>query len=352
MDPFFDAEFVEVVPFVGESEVPLEVAFNQGLDGRLYSDLAKLDVESHLVPTESFYIRTRTPDLLVPPDPWLIQVGGLVENTASISIADLVAEERSMGTHVLECSGNSRGASFGLMSSAEWHGVPLLDLLAELDVDRSTTRVLVSGFDEHSMPSTNMHSTPGASWVFSWGQLADTGAFLATRMNGEALPSDHGAPVRLLVPGWYGCTCIKWVDRIVIVADDEPATSQMTEFASRTHQPGSPVLARDFIAARLDWAAMPTRVERWERDGEVVFRVFGIAWGGDGSIPGFEVSFGDGPFHPVSMCALAPAGPWTFWEYPWTPGEPGEYAIVLRVTDPTVRTRRLDSGYYERVVRI
>ncbi len=100
-------------------------------------------------------------------------------------------------------------------------------------------------------------------------------------MNGQPLTPDHGAPVRLVVPGWYGCAWIKWVNEIRWVTDDEPATSQMREFAGRTHQEGQPALARDYRRRRaIDTAAMPMRVEQRRVDGATEYRVVGIVWGG------------------------------------------------------------------------
>src|SRR6266581_3266602 len=111
-------------------------------------------------------------------------------------------------------------------------------------------RILVSGMDDDVDPAQT--SIPGASWIFTRDDLAR--ALLAMRMNGAPLPRDHGLPARLIVPGWYGCACIKWVNRLELVAEDAPATSQMREFASRTHQPSEPggtppAVARDYIPA-------------------------------------------------------------------------------------------------------
>ena len=74
--------------------------------------------------------------------------------------------------------------------------------LLQADLDPGATRVRVTGFDEYSTQSD--FSTPGAAWIFTLEQVAQTGMFLATSMNGLDLPLDHGFPVRLLVPGWYG----------------------------------------------------------------------------------------------------------------------------------------------------
>jgi DMSO/TMAO reductase YedYZ molybdopterin-dependent catalytic subunit len=341
-------------PFVGETDTPLDAAFNHDLDGRLYTDLSALEPDALLVPNEDFYIRTRYPDLLVPPDPWTIKVGGLVGTERAIALPDLASLEAAQGTVLLECSGNARGAAFGLLSSADWSGIPLAAVLAELDVDAAATRVLVSGFDQYSELSADNQSQPGASWVFTFEDIARTGAFLATGMNGEALPPDHGAPVRLIVPGWYGCTCIKWVNEIDLVDDTEPSTAQMREFAGRTMQNGTPDLARDFIPAEIDVAALPIRVEKWLLDGAVVYRVVGIVWGGSVAASALEIRFGDaGAWQPVTdYTPPRDLETWSLWTTRWQPPAPGDYGIVLRVAAPVLRTRRLDAAYYLREVAI
>jgi DMSO/TMAO reductase YedYZ molybdopterin-dependent catalytic subunit len=246
--------------FVGESERPLEQAFNSGLDGRLYTDLSRLESTNLVTPSEAFYIRTRYPDLLVPEARWRISVLGLPGSPLDLFLDDLLPQAGGQGTQLMECSGNTRSASFGLLSSADWTGVRLLDAIARFQIPAGATRLLVSGFDQYSQPSAR--STPGASWVFTFDQLEQSGAFLATELNGAALPADHGAPVRLVVPGWYGCTCIKWVNELRFVGEDEPATSQMREFASRTHQSGTPELARDYLPAESIPRRCPSALKR------------------------------------------------------------------------------------------
>jgi DMSO/TMAO reductase YedYZ molybdopterin-dependent catalytic subunit len=345
--------FVENAPFVGESEVPLDTPFNTDLDGRLYTDLSTLEASDLSISNDRFYIRTRYPDLLVPETPWQISVGGLVSDTSELVLDDIAALAVDQGVVLLECSGNARGASFGLLSSAAWSGVPLASVLAGLDIGADATRVLVSGFDQYSLPSANNQSQPGASWVFSFADLAATGAFLALSMNGEPLPPDHGEPVRLVVPGWYGCTCIKWVNEIRLVDDSEPSTAQMREFASRTQQDGVPELASDFLPAEIDVAAMPVRVEKWRLDGNVVYRVVGIVWGGSAPAPALEISYGGGPFEPVTdYTPPSDQRTWSLWSTRFAPGAAGDYSMVLRVPDPSIRTRRLDTQYYLRVVTI
>lgn len=348
-DQFAGGQQLGVAAFVGESERPLEQAYSSGLDGRLFTDLSKLGPANLVTPNDAFYIRTRYPDLLVPEDPWRIPVLGLPGSPVDLFLDDLLPMAVDQGQQLMECSGNTRTASFGLLSSADWKGIRLLDAIDQFDIPAGATRLLVSGFDQYSQPSDR--STPGASWVFSFDELERTGAFLATQLNGAPLPADHGAPVRLVVPGWYGCTCIKWVNELRFVGEDEPATSQMREFASRTHQGGTPELARDYLPAEIDLAAMPVRIEKWLVSGAIRYRVVGIQWGGAARTDRLEIRFGDGAWESICMTGVSPA-PWALWEHPWQPAATGTYAITLRTADPSIRTRRLDTGYYLREVAI
>ena len=350
-DEFAGGQQMGAAAFVGESERPLEQAFNSGLDGRLYTDLSKLEPTNLVTPSEAFYVRTRYPDLLVPEARWRISVLGLPGSPIDLFLDDLLPQAVGQGTQLMECSGNTRGANFGLLSSADWTGIRLLDAIGRFEVPAGATRLLVSGFDQYSRPSANDRSTPGASWVFGFDELEQTGAFLATELNGASLPADHGAPVRLVVPGWYGCTCIKWVNELRFVGEDEPATSQMREFASRTHQSGTPELARDYLPAEIDLAALPVRIEKWLVSGAIRYRVVGVQWGGAARTDQLEIRFGQDSWQRVCMTNVSQA-PWALWEHPWRPPAPGVYAITLRAADRSIRTRRLDTGYYLREVSI
>jgi DMSO/TMAO reductase YedYZ molybdopterin-dependent catalytic subunit len=173
-------------------------------------------------------------------------------------------------------------------------------------------------------------------------------------MNGAPLSLAHGAPVRLVVPGWYGCAWMKWVREIRLVGPDEPVTSQMAEFAGRTHQDGRPLLARDYDAPVIDLAATPIRVERRRLNNVVHYRIVGIVWGGSTRAPSLQIRFGsrDG-WRPLDLCP-APASntAWSLWSYRWMPTEPGVYNIAIRSADTSVRTRRLDMFFYARRVSI
>jgi DMSO/TMAO reductase YedYZ molybdopterin-dependent catalytic subunit len=264
----------------------------------------------------------------------------------------------------LECAGNSKAAHFGFLSAARWAGAPLWPLLERARPGPRATQVLVSGFDEHDVQDAG--SVPGASWIFGLDRLRHSGAFLATLMNGTSLASDHGYPLRLVVPGWYACAAIKWVNEIALLDDGAPATDHMREYAGRTHQvlrAGDSPPAKDFEPATLDPAATAVRVEkRRGRGGRISYRIVGILWGGSSealapSSPTTQdvlhIRMNPGlPFVPAELLATDAKEPFTLWSHTFRPGAPGRYQIALRYTGPAARTRRLDAGFYTREIEI
>jgi DMSO/TMAO reductase YedYZ molybdopterin-dependent catalytic subunit len=330
---------------------PLDQLLGSGLDARLFTDLASLDPAQPLTPSPKFFIRSAASPRL-PGAPWKVQIGGLANSKPSFGVDELTRMAAPAGTHLLECAGNAAAASFGLISAAAWDGVPIAEVIDRAGANSAASHLLVSGFDDMEAPTRT--SVPGASWIFSRDELVRARAFLALRMNGAPLPPDHGGPVRLVVPGWYGCCCIKWVERIELVDRNRPTTSQMREYAARTHQNALPELARDYEPAVIDAAAMPVRVEKWRRDGRIVYRVVGIQWGGAKPTDALSIRFKSGsPWTTVDECPLpASTTNWTIWSHWWRPESAGRYDIVLKISDPTIRTRRLDLFFYTRTVSI
>jgi DMSO/TMAO reductase YedYZ molybdopterin-dependent catalytic subunit len=339
------------VDFIDEPLLELEKAQGAELDGRLYTDLASLSLDDRATPTEKFYIRTRASELLPDRKLWRVHVDGHVDKPWSRTIAELKRAAKPIGLHLMECAGNVPQAHFGLLSVASWAGVPVSELLENSGARPPGSRVLITGFDQYATKSRT--SVPGASWIFTLKELKAAQAFLATEMNDQPLTEDHGAPIRLVVPGWYGCTCIKWVERITFVGESAEPTSQMQEYAGRTHQRGLPALARDFQPAMIDPAAMPVRIEKWVVGEKIKYRVVGIAWGGTTPVKSLMIRFNpEEDYVPVDQFDQSKNDPWTFWTQAWSPKEPGKYSIRLAIKDPGVHTRRLETGYYVRTVEI
>ncbi|MEZ5293974.1 MAG: molybdopterin-dependent oxidoreductase [Vicinamibacterales bacterium] len=347
-------ELIRTLPLYGPGaqEAPLgTMVGGQGLDARLFTDLSALDAGRMVTPTHDVFVRTAAPPgLSTDAAGWRLSLGHSAAASAGPTAAGIAERASAMGAHLIECAGNSNPQNFGLMSAVDWHGLPLTAVLQSVRPPKDAWAVLVSGVDHPGQQSAR--SQPGASWIFPLDTLESLGPFLAVAMNGEPLTAHHGAPVRLVVPGWYGCSWIKWVNEIRWVPRDAPATSQMLEFAGRTHQDGRPALARDFLPPEIDTAAMPIRVEQRRVDGRLEYRIVGIVWGGHAPVDRLVIRFGPRDAGtPVRVCSTT-ARTWTLWTHRWRPSEPGYYDISLKVADPAVRTRRLDLSFYIRRVRI
>lgn len=335
-----------------------------GLDARMVTDLSLLKPGKLITPNDLAYIRTEIPAAAAAhTGPWTIETSGLMAQDGVLNLDAIARHSKSMGAHLFECSGNANPSNFGLMSVAEWDGIPLTGIVAGLKPTTDATAVLVSGFDH--IGQVSQRSIVGASWVFPLASLDKLGAFLAVRMNGEPVPADHGKPVRLVVPGWYGCTWIKWVNEIRLVGPDEPATTQMVEFANRTHQAEPFKLAKDYTPADIQTAATPVRVEKRRTAAGLEYRIVGIVWGGTKAVDRLAVRITPaaakpqpfdskgGEFSPFAVCPTPKThATWNLWEYRWKPAAPGTYDIAMRVADPSVPQRRLETGYYMRQVTI
>jgi DMSO/TMAO reductase YedYZ molybdopterin-dependent catalytic subunit len=342
---------------------PFGVKFGgAGLDARLVTDLSLLQPDRSITPNAMAFVRTECPPAAAAQQSgWTIGTSGIEADAIGkgddvgqrrLALDTLIRDARHMGPHLCECSGNNNPANFGLMSVAEWDGVPLIEVVSRLPPSSRATGLLVSGVDHDGQRSAD--SIPGASWIFPLSSLDRLGAFLAVRMNGEPIPLDHGRPVRLVVPGWYACTWIKWVNEVRLVGRDEPATSQMREFAGRTHQTRRHDLAMDYAPAEIETAATPVRVEKRRAPSGLEYRIVGIVWGGTKPVDRLEIRFGTAEaWKPFSICPTPRTHvAWALWEYRWKPETTGLYSITLRVPDGSVPQRRLDIGYYMRQVKI
>lgn len=322
--------------------MPLEERVHEGLDARYAVDLATLEADGLVLPAERFYLRTAAPEDLGDPAAWEVRLTGLVEAEVVVAIDEILAEVRPIGVVHWECSGNAEGAAFGLMAAGDFAGAPLAVLLAKVRPVDGAVAVRITGRDGHP-PSER--SEPGASWVFRPDEL--DGAWLVTHQDGAPLAPDHGHPVRLLVPGWYGCCDVKWVDEIAWVGEDEPATSQMLEFAARTDQDGVPPLARDYAPAEIGVSAVVARVEEWDADGERVLVAVGVVWGGQRPTEELRLWLDDEDLGPVRICRRDDVATWGLWASALPSSAKGE--AVLRLTsDGDDPAPRLASRYYPR----
>jgi sulfane dehydrogenase subunit SoxC len=283
----------------------------------------------------------------VEPDAFRLEVGGAVERPLSLSLDDLRERPRVAAPVTFECAGNGRALLrprplsqpwlTEAVGTAEWAGTPLLPLLVEAGIRPEAVEALFTGLDRGMEGGTLQFYERSLS-------LADAeGALLAYEMNGEPLPPQHGFPLRLVVPGWYGMTNVKWLARITLL--DEPFAGFQNTVAYRMYgadgEPGDPV-TRMLPRSLTVPPGVPdfmTR-ERQLEPGPVVLT--GRAWSGYGAIERVEVSTdGGASFAPARLDD--PIGPaaWRGWRFDWDAAA-GEHVVSSRATDPAGNTQPLE----------
>lgn len=290
---------------------------------------------SWVTPNRLFFVRNHFDVPAIDVDRWRLRVEGCVSRPVELSWDDLAAlPERSVFATV-ECAGNGRSFlrqaagvpwGAGAVGHAEWTGVPLRVVLEQAGIKPETVEIVAEGADRGSEPD---HPEP---MVFARGlpldKALDPDTLLATRMNGELLEPSHGAPVRLLVPGWYGVASVKWLQRLEAV--DRPFRGYFQTVKYTVQRPTAGGIATVPIGAM----AVKSEIIR-PRAGEVLGvgtnRLFGVAWAGPHTVDRVEVST-DGGHKWNDAALLGPETPysWTLWECLWDVAEAGDYTLLVR----------------------
>jgi len=300
------------------------------------TSLAALD-RAPLTPNELFFVRSHLPT----PDPklrdWRLTVQGRVATEISFTLSDLRRMPQHELTCVIECAGNGRGLyrlpntsgtqwEHGAVGNARWRGVPLGELLKRVGTAPDATDVWFEAADRSPFGKVPpfLRSIPM--------DKARADVLLATEMNGAPLPPLHGAPCRVVVPGWYGMASTKWVTGIRV--EDRPSDNHFMargyryQYPDAGHAEAAPVReiqVKSLITSVLDGEGVPAGQRT----------VAGWAWS-DRAIARVEVSTDDmASWHEAQLGESLGEYAWRRWEY----------AVQVPATDPlTLAVRATDEA--------
>jgi len=293
----------------------------------------------YLTPNALFFVRShwipRTPNL----SRWQLTVDGEVNNPVSLSFAELRKLPVTEVTCVLQCAGNGRGLytptlpgvqwRYGAVGNAKWRGVRVRDVLALAGVKDSAKHLHAFGSDDPPGKVPPFHRSIELS-------KAMDDAILAFEMNGVKLPVEHGAPLRLVVPGWAGDHWMKWIVRLS--AQAEPQKGFYMETAYRYPlQPGAPGVAfkpeEMAPVTELFVKSNITTAPKHARAGQT-YDVRGFAFSGAPDIAKVEVSDDDGAtWNAAQLDPRHEPYAWRLWSYRWTPRSAGDARLLARATD-------------------
>jgi sulfane dehydrogenase subunit SoxC len=286
-------------------------------------------------------------------DGWRLVVDGHVERPLTLTLADLATRPQVTAPVTLECAGNGRALLspraisqpwlLEAVGTGTWTGVPLAAVLAEAGVRPGALEVVATGLDEGVEGGERQHyqrSLPLA-------EAQQPEVLLAHRLNRAPLPPQHGFPVRLLVPGWYGMASVKWLTRLEVV--DEPFAGYQNAVAYRSRQdpedPGIP-LGRIAVRALMVPPGVPDFATRRRFVPAAGWELMGRAWSGRGPVTRVEVSDDAGAHWQAAEVAAPPAPyAWQAWRFAWRPAGPGDYVLCCRATDASGAVQPLEPAW-------
>jgi DMSO/TMAO reductase YedYZ molybdopterin-dependent catalytic subunit len=278
---------------------------------------------------------------LVDADTWRLEVGGVVSRALELSLDELRSRPATEAVVTMECAGNGRARleprPFSqpwldeAVGTGRWRGVSLRALLEEAAMGEGATEVVFSGLDRGVEGGEEMQFERSLAIEDA---LRDE-VVLAYELNGAPLPPQHGFPLRLVVPGWYGMTNVKWLARITVL--DAPFAGYQQRFAYRFRadedDEGRP-LTRMAPRALMVPPGVPDFPERRRTLPLGPCVLEGRAWSGWAPIASVEVSTDGGEsWEPAELRPAASPWAWSPWTYRWEPGAPGSYELLCRTAD-------------------
>ncbi|MFJ8621696.1 sulfite oxidase [Kitasatospora sp. NPDC093550] len=310
------------------------------------------------VPVERWFVRNHTRTPLIDPDTWRLRLfgsglrgGPTAERPVEFDLAGLRALPATRISAVIECAGNGRDYfrrqqglrvpgtpwTLGGIGSAVWRGVRLAEVLRVAGLTGEAVDLLPTGLDADYVVDGVNHGPVRRPLPLA---KALDDALLAYEMNDEPLTPDHGAPLRLVVPGWVGIASIKWVGSIEVA--DHPLHSPWDTDFYRMFGPGYPPggsAPLSVQAVRSAFELAPDAVLEAGRD----HRLHGRSWSGAAAVRRVEVSTDGGrTWRRAALHGGSHADDWTRWSVDWRPERPGRYELRARATD------RLGNGQPER----
>jgi DMSO/TMAO reductase YedYZ molybdopterin-dependent catalytic subunit len=272
---------------------------------------------------------------------WRVEVDGLVERPLSLSIGDIRAQPALELAVTMECAGNGRAHVephvvsqpwlVEAVGTARWLGTPVATLLEEAGLREGASDVLFTGLDrgvEGGELQDYARSVPLA-------ELLESEALLAYEINGLPLPPQHGFPLRLLVPGWYGMTSVKWLTRITVLERPFDGYQMRHSYRLRAEEDeeGEP-LTRMRPRALMVPPGVPDHITRARFVPAGRCEVEGRAWSGAAEVAAVDVSTDGGTRWAEAELGDPSLGRWAWrsWRFTWD-ATPGEYELCCRARD-------------------
>ena len=326
----------------GEVDVPftdIPATFNPSpADGaRRMLDLRKID--GPITPADQFFFIQHYNKPEIDGAAYRLELTGLVRKPAELSLADLRSMPSVDVVNGYECSGNSPRAQQGLSSNGRFTGVRLRDVLRRVGVDDKAREVVFFGADKGNEDVVFRQNTLKVQQQFARSITLENAMkpepMLAWALNGQALRRDHGFPLRVVMPGWYGVANVKWVSEIHLQETRFLGNYQARWYRTVRAVGGSGELTdpeTQFIETEVTKLNLKSVIARVRKTADA-HQVLGFVLNDGTPLRSVEVKVDEGPWQRATLDAANTQYSWKLFTYRWEGATPGEHTLVSRVTD-------------------
>jgi DMSO/TMAO reductase YedYZ molybdopterin-dependent catalytic subunit len=324
------------VPF---TDYPATFTPNPPNGNNRFLDLRTID--GPITPNEQFFFiqHYNKPELTAAT--YRLKLTGLVEKPMELSLSDIQSMKSVELVNGYECSGNSPRAMQGLSSNGRFTGVRLRDVLKKAGVGDKAREVVFLGSDKGNEDVVFRTNTLKVQQQFARSITLENAMkpepILAWSLGGKPLDRDHGFPLRVIMPGWYGVANVKWLSEIHLQEGRFLGNFQARWYRTVRAVGGSGELTdadTQFLeteVSRLNLKSVIARVRKSAGGHQVLGYVLN-----DGTpLRSVEVKVDDGPWQRATMDPSNSQFSWKLFTYRWEGATPGEHTIVSRVTDVT-----------------
>ncbi len=288
--------------------------------GVRYSDLSKI--------ANPFFVLQHHEIPRIAPESWKLRVIGCARGEVALTLEEIVNRPKRRLAAAFECAGNGAVGMQGLVGSAEWEGSPLGPLLRDVGVPKETREVVFVGADgaEERLRGNRYPARFARSLPLS--DALGEEVLLVHGMNGAPLLPEHGAPLRLLVPGWYGVSQVKWLERIELSPSRFMGWFMAKEYVTvRGLRRGEEIEHRATSVGKMRLKSVVTRVVR-SVEGEL--RIEGLAWFDGTLIDAVEVRIDERNWELAALERGSSPYDWIRFTLAWPSPSAGEHVLVSR----------------------
>lgn len=300
-------------------------------------DIRKID--GQITPVDQFFFTQHYNRPEIDPAAYRLKMTGLVKKPVELSLTDLKSLKTVEVVNGYECSGNSARTFEGLSSCGRFTGVRLRDVLKRAGVDEKAREVVFFGADHKVEDVAFRQQTYKVEQQFGRSVTVEHALkpepMLAWALNGDSLKRDQGAPLRLIMPGWYGVCNVKWLSEIHLQEDRYVGNFQTRWYRTLrgvggTGEDNDP--NTQWVETEITRMNLKSVICRVRKNG-AGFEVFGFVLNDGTPLKSVEVSIDGGPWQPATLDKSNTQYSWKLFRFDWKVATAGDHTLVSRATD-------------------